>query len=175
MSAFYWVLFWSGVLFGALTIYKWFQRSKTTRPPGEKPDGGTGPNLKRSTRRVIWDAAQKGSRVVIRDGVFYIDRRTALVRGFGSVLALLGIAAFGRSAMAASDHLLQVDGKSRIAEGSGGGHFDVPASHSDSPHYDQSPHSDSPANDNHPHIDDSLMHQDNPHSDDPGSHTDNPD
>lgn len=174
MPTLYSILLCGGVLFAAALIYVGLHLLRRARRPADERVPRNGSDWERSGSRVLWDVRGRTAKPLVRDGVLYIDRRSALVRGLRSVLAIVGIVAVGRSAGAASD-LLQGDGKKRIADDSAG-HVDVPSIHSDSgEHSDSTPHVDipDPYGDKASHTD-VAKHQDVPHTDQSTIHTDSP-
>ena len=131
MPTHYATLLCGGVLIAAALICAGFYLLRRARRPADERAPRDGSDGESCGERVLWDVTGRASKLVVRDGVLYIDRRSALVRGFRSVLALVGIAAVGRSAEAVSV-LLQGDEKKRTADDSGG-HPTVPAKHTDIP------------------------------------------
>lgn len=157
----------AGLALAVALIYIGVQLARRVRVSADESVSHDGPDWKRSsTGRVLWDVADRMRKPVVRDGVLYIDRRGAIARGFSSILALVGIVAVGRPAGAVTD-LLQGDDERRIA------HFDVPSTHNDSPHNDNTPHSDG-GDGKGGHIDEHYAHQDSNHVDNNNPHTDNP-
>ena len=173
MPNLYSTLLCGGVLIAAALIYMGLYLLRRARRLADERVPRNGSDRENSGGRVLWDVRGRTSKLVIRDGVVYMDRRSALVRGFRSVLAIVGIAAVGRSAGAVSV-LLQGDGKKRIADDSGD-HEDVPAYHSDTPHYDSNGHADGQyVGGPDGHVDGPCCHQDSPHIDGNTPHTDSP-
>jgi hypothetical protein len=158
MPNLYSTLLCGGVLIAAALIYMGLYLLRRARRSADERVPRDGSDRENSGGRVLWDVRGRASKLVIRDGVVYMDRRSALVRGFRSVLAIVGIAAVGRSAGAVSE-LLQGDEKKPIANGSGK-HTDVPAKHTDIPHSDETGSHKDPWGD-----DDDTPHTDTPHSD----------
>jgi hypothetical protein len=162
MPNLYSTLLCGGVLIAAALIYMGLYLLRRARRLADERVPRNGSDRENSGGRVLWDVRGRTSKLVIRDGVVYMDRRSALVRGFRSVLAIVGIAAVGRSAGAVSE-LLQGDEKKPIANGSGK-HTDVPGKHTDVP----GKHTDVPAKQTNV----AGKHTDIPHSDETGSHRD---
>jgi len=166
----YTTLLCGGVLIAAALICMVFYLLRRARRSADERVPRNASDWEHCGRHVLWDVRGRTSKLVVRDGVLYIDRRRALVRGFRSVLAIVGIVAVGRSAGAVSE-LLQGDGKKRIADNSddhigvGDYHIDIPHSDAQYSHTDVSMpfgHTDSPAG-----------HMDIPHQDFVNPHTDN--
>jgi len=165
MTVLYATLLFGGFLLAVALIYIMFHRPRRARPSANQSLTPNRPDWERSRKRVLWDVTGRMTKPVLRDGVLYIERRSVLVRMFGSVLALVGTVAFGRSTGAGSD-LPQGEVKRGIAEGFGG-QSDAPGAHTDTPHYDTVPHSDSPHGHipDGGHIDENYSHIDNRHID----------
>ena len=151
MPNLYSTLLCGGVLIAAALIYMGLYLLRRARRLADERVPRNGSDRENSGGRVLWDVRGRTSKLVIRDGVVYMDRRSALVRGFRSVLAIVGIAAVGRSAGAVSE-LLQGDEKKPIANGSGK-HTDIPHSDETGSHRDpwgdadDTPHTDTPHSD----------------------------
>jgi hypothetical protein len=158
MPTLYSTLLCSGVLLAVALICMGLYLLRRARRSADERVPRNGSDWERCGRRVLWDVRGRTTKPVVRDGVLYIDRRSALVRGFRSVLAIVGIVAVGRSAGAVSD-LLQGDGKKRSADNSGD-HTNVPAKHTDIPHSDETGSHKDPWGD-----DEDTPHTDTPHSD----------
>lgn len=158
MPTLYSTLLCGGVLIAAALICMGLYLLRRARRSADERVPRNGSDRESCGGRVLWDVRGRTSKLVVRDGVLYIDRRSALVRGFRSVLAIVGIVAVGRSAGAVSV-LLQGNEKKRIADNSGD-HTNVPAKHTDIPHSDETGSNKDPWGD-----DDDTPHTDTAHSD----------
>jgi MFS superfamily sulfate permease-like transporter len=173
MPTIYWALVCGIFVAIALFIRKISRRPKVEETAAEDSISSRLPSRGRSNKHVLWDATDPGAAPVVHNGIVYIDRRSALVRVFGSLLAFVGFAALSQSAEALSGRLESSDQKQ--VTGTSGDHFDVPSNHSDTPHNDQpgTPHTDLGSYSNGDHTDTGgVPHGDNSHYDQNTPHTD---